>query len=1072
MTGAGARLPRQPYPGLRPFLDFEAALFFGRDRQVREVIDRLRVSQFVAVLGGSGSGKSSLIHAGVTPELRSYGIPGAGDLWLTMVCTPGTNVSAADRATRRGSPVMRLARRFGALLRSRGSLEADAQREFEIAEVFRQQAGFARLIDTYGGELEVPPGPDAADARVLFVLDQFEEVFHPTNQDVDDAHGLVERVLDHFFNPHPRCHVVITMRSEHLNDCASYLELPDAINKSSYLVRRLDEDELRQAITGAGQRLLRLIARNSDDPERLPPSVQFEDRVVQRLVADARAISHDPDHLPLLQHLLARLWQAALAREATGLPVPAHVVMVDLMRAVHAGASLALGDKDPLPATLNTLRASVDNWPESIYTGTSPLQQRQLDAVFRQLGFKDPNTGLYLQQRIDVDVVAGTSGQGLSRDELRALLGEGFLGTVDYLFWDDEDPERLTLKVSHESFIRGWAHFRRLIDEQARQFDEFVIALRRAAEWQASDRAEDLLLQPGEMRRLRESGFVDRLAEPGRRETWFRLLRLVRDGERLAGSAGELDALVAMSSQRLLEGQKRQRSNRIVLGSVIVLALLLLPPTLFSLLIQGPVIDRAGLLFAAGNRANRAPLTPDYPGVGGAAGTVQSLLRAAALVDLGRTGENSRMAGVSQWLIDRLGWLGPVRSQDNFLKGVAAQAEPPVNGKLRLLFSGAVWRAAPPAAGDTPLPLALVKADATCVPSDSSVSRAPASGRLLLTEAPEGGSQVLRRAIFLPVAEGQAQSSVVMRSATVDSSSGQCQFGPIVLSVPLYLKPRVVFDAGLRYFLTSAEGDDVDAASVTLHEIDWDRSESGQVRVLQSQRRAVITGRAAVDALVRAAGQAQVAAVPTWRAIGGRVLDVGGEYWRVVSPQAQRLTLPNDQLAGLHPLLPSPVASPCRSLRVGWANDPASRPEWRELLAGPQGEAPGRHCFLITRVPLAPGAERLDTMVAIYDRPHRSGPERAQGDEAAPIASLGPFARLRASESDFHVGVAGSYAGWLALKRADRFIGTPYSSCALWRLGRRLLVVSPGGVAPAPTPATAPADARNSADEAKVCQAE
>jgi hypothetical protein len=69
---------------------------------------------------------------------------------------------------------------------------------------------------------------------------------------------LVERVLDHFFDPHPRCHVVITMRSEHLNDCAAYLELPDAINKSSYLIRRLGAEELHQAIVGPAQRFLRL----------------------------------------------------------------------------------------------------------------------------------------------------------------------------------------------------------------------------------------------------------------------------------------------------------------------------------------------------------------------------------------------------------------------------------------------------------------------------------------------------------------------------------------------------------------------------------------------------------------------------------------------------------------------------------------------------------------------------------------------------------------------------------------------------------------------------------------------
>ena len=137
---ARTRLPREPYPGLRPFLAFEAALLFGRERQVREVIERLQATQFVAVLGGSGSGKSSLIHAGVVPELRSFGIPGAGDLWLPLTCTPGTNVSAADSLARRHSPITRLARRFASLLQSRGSANADQQRN-------------PRAIEDLGGDI-------------------------------------------------------------------------------------------------------------------------------------------------------------------------------------------------------------------------------------------------------------------------------------------------------------------------------------------------------------------------------------------------------------------------------------------------------------------------------------------------------------------------------------------------------------------------------------------------------------------------------------------------------------------------------------------------------------------------------------------------------------------------------------------------------------------------------------------------------------------------------------------------------------------------------------------------------
>ncbi len=1043
-TAGSMRLPNEPYPGLRPFLDFEAALLFGRERQVREVIERLRVSQFVAVLGGSGSGKSSLIHAGVTPELRSYGIPGAGDLWLTMVCTPGTNVSQADRSTRRRSPITRLARRFGALLNSRGSLEADALRELEIAEVFRQEAGFARLLDTFGAELAVPPGPDVADARVLFVLDQFEEIFHPTNQGVDDARLLVERVLDHFFNPHPRCHVVITMRSEHLNDCAAFLELPDAINKSSYLVRRLDEEELQQAITGPAQRFLRLVARNSDEPERLPASVQFEVGVVDRLVADARAIARDPDHLPLLQHLLARLWQAALAREATGLPVPAHIVTVDLIRAVHAGTTATAAGQELLPASLNTLRASVDNWPAAILAQHTAAQRGQLDAVFRQLAFKDPNTGLYSQQRIDIDATAAAL--VLTRLQLRALLGEGFLGNVDYLYWDDDDAERLTLKVSHESFIRGWSHFRRLIDEQSQQFDEFLGVLRRADEWQASQRADDLLLQPGEIRRLREGGFEARLAEPGRREAWFRLLRLVRDGERLAGLGPVLETLLAVSSQRQLDSQRRHRRNRGLAVAMVVAALLLLPPTLFSLFVQAPVIDRAGLLFAAGNRANRAPLSPDYPGVGAADATMASLLRAAELVDQARSGSASPMAGVSQWLIDRFSWLGPVRSQDNFLKGVAAQAEPPVNGKLRLLFSSAVWHGRGPLPAGDAMPMARVDDRAQCAAADDDTGMTLAEGKLFVSEGRDGQGSTLRRAVFLPRAEGDAKAGVVLRSATFDRDSRRCVYGPIVLAIPGYLNPYLVFDAGLRYFLYTAYGSNVDAASVTVHEIDWDRNESGQVRVLQSEVRAVVTSSSAVAALIQAAGTARVGVVPSWRVTGGRVLDVQGELWRLVAPQAQRLVQVG-VADGLQPLPLSPPSSSCRLLAAPWAQQSGALSEWRELDPAAPG---GRHCFLVTRIPLAEGAARQDTMVAVYDRPVRSSTAGDAGDEPAPIASLGPFARLSPQDADFHVGVGGPHAGWLALKRDDRFIGAPYSSCALWRLGRELATAAPAAAVQPP----------------------
>ncbi len=1040
------RLPREPYPGLRPFLDFEAALLFGRERQVRDVIERLRQTQFVAVLGGSGSGKSSLIHAGVVPSLRSFGIPGAGDLWLPMTCTPGTNVSAADSAARRHSPITRLARRFAGLLRSRGSEGADAERLQAIAEVFRQEAGFARLLDAYAGELAVPPGPDPADARVLFVLDQFEEIFHPTNAGVEDASLLVERVLDHFFNPHPRCHVVLTMRSEHLNDCASFLELPDAINKSSYLIRRLDDAELREAITGPAQRFLRLVARSLQGgpvASALPASVVFEDAVIERLLRDVRSITHDPDHLPLLQHLLARLWQAALEREEVDVPVPAQVTAIDLVRAVAGGRTP--GDEQPLDERTNTLRACVENWPEAIYRWHDAPQRAQLDALFRHLAFKDPNTGLYSQQRIGVDAAARLLGDGKTHIDLRALLAEGFLGSVDYLFWDDEDPARVTLKVSHESFIRGWSRFRQLIDLESERFDEYVVVLRKCAAWVGSQRSEDFLLETGEMRPLRETDFASRLGQPEQRATWSRFLQIDRDGPRLARIEPQLDEFFALSSKRLQDRERRagrSRRNWLLLGG---LTLLLAPSALFSILIQAPVTQRAELLFDAGNRANRAPLTPDYPGVGAAAVPLQSLLRAAELIDLARSGQGTVMARISEWLLEVLDWIPPVHRQDAFLSGVAAQAEPPVNGKLRQLLTSAVWQAGPRPTVQTAFAAPAVL-DVACAPGAGEHEQVAALPGRLLVAAGRADDPRPRRAVFVPRFDGVGDSAILLLDASYDVARRQCIFGQSLISIPLYLDPGVIFDAGLRYFAYSAQGERVEVPSVTLQEIDWERVEADRSHIVQSQTRAVVTDAQAVAQLRRTAGDARVAVVPSWREAGGRVLDVGGQHWRVLGPSAERLpTAARD--AGFVPLAHAAEGSTCRRLTLGWQPQPGFR---NEMFEG------AGHCFAISRGNPAsagdasgdaPATPREQVLVAVYEQPESGALARLADNPPAPIASLSQFARIEPGDRNWLVGVRGAYAGWLALGGPDangreRWLAAPWSTCALWRLGQDLLAHS------------------------------
>src|ERR1043165_9173351 len=92
-------IPFNPFPGLRPFQMEEEYLFFGRETQRKELIALLRDHRFVAVLGASGSGKSSLVRAGLLPALFGGLMTQAGSHWNIAVLRPGgrpmANLAAA-----------------------------------------------------------------------------------------------------------------------------------------------------------------------------------------------------------------------------------------------------------------------------------------------------------------------------------------------------------------------------------------------------------------------------------------------------------------------------------------------------------------------------------------------------------------------------------------------------------------------------------------------------------------------------------------------------------------------------------------------------------------------------------------------------------------------------------------------------------------------------------------------------------------------------------------------------------------------------------------------------------------
>ncbi len=268
-----------PFPGLRPFESHESHLFFGRDGQSDELIRRLRTNRFLAVVGTSGSGKSSLVRAGLLPALHGGFMAGTGSHWRVAIFRPGAN------------PIDNLA----VVLYQAGASPSEKGAEKHDDPAIGTAIAEATLRRSDVGVAEaVKQSTISQDENLLIVVDQFEELFRfKSSADVKDAHNeaaaFVKLLLSAAKQTDVPIYVIITMRSDYLGDCAQFRDLPEAINDSQYLIPRMTRDQRRQAITGP-------IAVEG---------AQITEWLVQELLND---VGDNPDQLPILQHALMRTW--------------------------------------------------------------------------------------------------------------------------------------------------------------------------------------------------------------------------------------------------------------------------------------------------------------------------------------------------------------------------------------------------------------------------------------------------------------------------------------------------------------------------------------------------------------------------------------------------------------------------------------------------------------------------------------------------------------------------------------------------------------------------------------------
>jgi tetratricopeptide (TPR) repeat protein len=421
-----------PFPGLRPFEPDEDHLFFGREREIDDLLRRLRSTRFVSVVGTSGSGKSSLVRSGLIPSLYSGFMVAAGSSWRVAMFRPGED------------PIAHLAE----ALDQSGVLGAD---EGEAAGTDRAMLEATLRRSSLGIVDAVRYARIPSRDNLLVVVDQFEELFRFRRSRLiensrDEAITFVRLLLEALRQTALPIYVVLTMRSDFIGDCIEYPGLPEAVNNGQYLVPRMTRDEVRLAITG-------------------PVAVgggEIAPRLVRRLLNE---LGDDQDQLPVLQHALRRTWDHWEHHRQPGEPI-------------DAASYEAIG----------TLRNALSLHAEEAYQETKGDRGRQIaERMFKALtdthtdprGVRRPTSVREL-----ADICEANEEEVIEVVEIFRRPGRSFLMPPDTV----PLGPRSIIDLSHESLMRGWT---RLVEwaEQDRRSSNVYMRLSQAARWHAEGTA-------------------------------------------------------------------------------------------------------------------------------------------------------------------------------------------------------------------------------------------------------------------------------------------------------------------------------------------------------------------------------------------------------------------------------------------------------------------------------------------------------------------------------------------------------------------------------------------------------
>lgn len=403
------KLTQNPFPGLRHFSMDEYHLFFGRETHIEEILLKISQNRSVAILGYSGSGKSSLTYSGLIPMLYGGFMTETSPHWKVVVTRPGS------------APIRNLADSIVKLLLEEGRVvEGDIRiQKAVINSVLRNSSNglveVTRYIQTHLRE------------NVFFLFDQFEELFryrHTENtEDDNEALEFVNLVLNVANQRSVPSYVAINMRADYMGNCSVFPGLTEFINTSTYLVPQLTREQKRKVIEG-------------------PVAVgggRISQRLVKRLLSD---IGDNQDQLPLLQHALMRTWDYWVANREPDEPMDIR----------HYNA-------------IGQLSQALSLHADEAFDELNAQDREIAEILFKSITEKNQEN-LGVRRQAKVSLVAGLAGvsdsQVINVVEKFRQVGRSFLMPAYSVALNADS----LIELSHESLIRIWTRLAGWVDEE------------------------------------------------------------------------------------------------------------------------------------------------------------------------------------------------------------------------------------------------------------------------------------------------------------------------------------------------------------------------------------------------------------------------------------------------------------------------------------------------------------------------------------------------------------------------------------------------------------------------------